>query len=202
LWIVVSAVATVVAALVQWRIRTLFVSGPDFIVAHYLGYDFLAQDVGYVATMVGAIVISGAQWLLLRRYRLAVGWWMPATVAAGTVDALVLVPSVLRAVLGLAGSPTVPTFNVVVAAGGAALLASGLLVGAAQWLVLRGSGRSVAIGWIPATVLGGVLAGSITTALSSQVRGLPTLLVLSALAAVGSLLLAGVQAPVLRRLLS
>lgn len=199
-WIVVSTIATVVAALLQWRIRTIFLSGPDFIVAHYLGYDFLAQDLGYVATVIGAIIVSGAQWLLLRRYRVAVDWWMPVTVVAGTLDAVVLVPSVLRAVQGLAGNPAVPTLNIVVAAGGAALGASGLVVGIAQWLVLRGNGRTVAIGWIPATVLGGVMAGSITTVISSHVRSFPPVLVLSALAGVGALLLAAVQGAILRRL--
>lgn len=199
-WIVVSTIAAVVAALVQWRIRTLFLGGPDFIVAHYLGYDFLAQDLGYVATVIGAIVVSGAQWLLLRHYRLAVDWWMPATAVAGTLDAVVLIPNVLHAIYSLAGNPAEPTLNVVVAAGGAALGASGLLVGTAQWLVLRGSGRTVAIGWIPATVLGGVMAGSITSAISSHVRSLPPVLLISALAAVGALLLAAVQGPILRRL--
>jgi hypothetical protein len=201
-WLVVSTIATVVAALVQWRIRTIFLSGPDFIVAHYLGYDSLAQDLGYVATVIGTILVSGAQWLLLRRYRLAVDWWIPVTVVAGTLDAVVLIPSVLRAVQGLAGNPTVPTLNVVVAAGGAALAASGLLVGTAQWFVLRGGGRTVAIGWIPATVVGGVIAGSITTAISSEVRSLPSALVLSALAAIGALLLAAVQGPILRKIVA
>jgi len=198
-WIVISTIAAIVAALIQWRIRTLFLSGPDFILAHSLGYDFLAQDLGYVATVLGVIVVSGAQWLLLRHYRLAVDWWVPATAVAGTLDAVVLIPTVLRAVYSLAGHPAMPTLNVVVAAGGAALAASGLLVGTAQWFVLRGNGRTVAIGWIPATVLGGVMAGSITTAISSHVR-LPPVLVISALAAVGALLLAAVQAPILRRL--
>ena len=201
-WIVVSTIATFVAALLQWRIRTILFSGPDFIVAHSLGYDFLAQDLGYVATVIGALVVSGAQWLLLRRYRLAVGWWMPVTVVAAMLDAALLIPSVLRIVQGLAGNPTVPTLNVIVAAGGAALAASGLLVGTAQWFVLRGSRRTVAIGWIPATVVGGVLAGGITTAIGSNVRSLPPVLVLSALAALGALLLAAVQAPILRRLVA
>lgn len=180
----------VAAALAAWRVRTLFIGGPEF----------LGRILGYMATVVGAIAISGAQWLLLRRYRLPVDWWVPATVTASLLSAVVLIPNVLGAVLGQADGPGGPDLSVAVMAGGAALAGAGLLVGSAQWLVLRGPRRSAALAWIPASVIGGALAGSITTLIGSHLVGLPLLLFLGVPAAVGSLLQAGVQGPVLGQL--
>jgi hypothetical protein len=180
-------VGAVAAALAAWRVRTLFIGGPEF----------LGRILGYAATVVAALVISGAQWLLLRRYRFPVDWWVPATVTASLLGAVVLIPNVLRAVLGQASGPGGPNLSSAVMAGGAALAGAGLLVGTAQWLVLRGPGRSAALAWIPASGIGGALAGSVTTMISSHLIGLPIFLFLGVLAAVGAVLQAAVQAPVL-----
>jgi len=189
-WIAVSMVGAVAAALAAWRVRTLIIGGPEF----------LGRNLGYVAKVVEAMVISGAQWLLLRRYRLPVDWWVPTTVTANLLTAVVVIPNVLGAILGKAGGPGGPNMSIAVIAGGAALASAGLLVGSAQWLVLRGLGRRAAFAWIPASVVGGGLAGSATTLISSHLVGMPAFVFLGVVAAVGALLQAAIQAPVLGRL--
>jgi len=187
LWIVVSVIAGVLAALAAWQIRTFFIRGPAYI----------SQDARYVGTVVEALILGGAQWLVLRRYRLAVDWWVPVWVAANLLNVIVVIPSVLRLVDG-AGviSPTTAMI-----AGASALAAAGLVVGTGQALVLRGSAGNVAWAWVPATIIGGALAGAVTTAISVQLFGLSYVVFLSVLTATGALLTAASQAPVLLRLL-
>jgi hypothetical protein len=57
LWIVVSVIGGVLAALAAWQIRSLFIRGPASI----------SQDARYVGTVVEALILGGAQWLVLRR---------------------------------------------------------------------------------------------------------------------------------------
>ena len=190
LWIVVSVIGGVLGALVAWRVRALLtVPAPAFVV------DLLR----YLATILSAAIAAGAQWLLLRRYRLEVYWWVPATVIAVLLTAIIVIPSVLRHAVGPL-TAVHPTDTVT--AGGAALAAAGLVIGAAQALVLRNSVGNLAWAWIPATTVGGGLAGALTSALSSQLFGLPTVAFITLLAAVGALLISASQAPVLRRILS
>ena len=190
LWIVVSVIGGVLGGLVAWRVRALLsVPAPSFVV------DLLR----YLATILSAAIVAGAQWLLLRRYRLDVYWWVPATVIAVLLTAIIVIPSVLRhAVDPLAAVHPGDT----VIAGGAALAAAGLVIGAAQAIVLRNSVGNRAWAWIPATAIGGGLAGAVTSALSSQLFGLPTFAFISLLAALGALLISAAQATVLHRLLS
>jgi hypothetical protein len=189
-WIVVSVIGGVLGALVAWRVRALLtVPAPAFVV------DLMR----YLATILSAAIAAGAQWLLLRRYRLEVYWWVPATVIAVLLTAIIVIPSVLRhAVDPLTAVHPRDT----VIAGGAALAAAGLVIGAAQAMVLRNSVGNRAWAWIPATAIGGGLAGALTSALSSQLFGMPPIITLSVLAAIGGLLISVSQAPVLYRLLS
>jgi hypothetical protein len=187
LWIVVSVIGGVLAALAAWQIRTFFIRGPAFI----------SQDARYVGTLVEALILGGAQWLVLRRYRLAVDWWVPVLVAANLLNVIVVIPSVLRLYDG-AGVISPATAMI---GGASALAAAGLVVGTGQALVLRGSAGNVAWAWVPATIIGGAFAGAVTTAVSVQLFGLSYVVFLSVLTATGALLRAASQAPVLLRLL-
>src|SRR5438445_2472100 len=129
LWILVSIAAAVAGALLAWRIRTLFVRGPES----------LGELLRYLATIAAAVILSGAQWAFLRRYRLDVYWWVPATVAASLVDAVVVIPSVL----GLFVTPAAAgpmSQNTAIAAGAAALAAAGVVALAAPARAPRPSG--------------------------------------------------------------
>jgi len=187
LWIVVSVVGGVLAALAAWQIRSLFILGPASI----------SQDARYVGTVVEALILGGAQWLVLRRYRLAVDWWVPVLVAADLLNNIVVIPSILHLING-AGviSQATAMFG-----GASALAAAGLVVGTGQAFVLRGSAGNLVWAWVPATIIGGALAGAATTALSVQLFGLSYVIFLSALTATGALLIAACQAPVFLRVL-
>jgi len=124
---------------------------------------------------------------------------VPATVAASVLAVLVVIPTVGRVVVPPGGS-ILP--GAAVLSGGAAVGAAGLVIGAAQALVLRASAGNIASLWIPVTGIGGGLAGAVTSALSIQLPGLPALVAIGLLSAVGALLISASQAPVLRRLLS
>ena len=187
LWIIVSVIGAVVAALVAWQVRTFFAAG----------MVFSGQSARYAATVVEALIVGGAQWLVLRRYRLLLDWWVPATVVANLLTAIVVIPSVLR----LADGSGVVSPATAMIADASALAAAGLVVGTAQALVLRGPVGNVAWAWVPATVIGGAFAGALTTALSAQLFGLPYIVFISLLTATGALLTAASQAPVLLRLL-
>lgn len=182
-------IGATLGALAAWRVRALLsVPAPALVV----------QAVRDLATILSATVAAGAQWLFLRRFRLDVYWWVPATVSASVVAALLVIPSVLGAATGPTGSVNP---GIAVIAGGVALAAAGLVIGTAQALVLRISSGNMAWAWVPATVVGGALAGTLTSALSSQLFGPPVFLSLSLIAGVGGLLIAVSQAPVLSRLL-
>lgn len=187
LWIVVSVIGGVLAALAGWQIRSFFVEGPSYI----------GQDARYVGTVVEALILGGAQWLVLRRYRLAVDWWVPVLVGANLLNASVVIPSILHLVDG-AGVTSQATAMI---GGASALAAAGFVVGTGQALVLRGSAGNLAWAWVPATIIGGAFAGAVTTVLSVQLLGLSYVVFLSVLTATGALIIAASQAPVLLRLL-
>jgi len=153
-WVVVSVIGGVLGALVAWRVRALLtVPAPAFV----------GDVLRYIATIVSATIAAGAQWLLLRRYRLDV-------------------------------------YSDPVIAGGAALAAAGLVIGAAQAIVLRASVGDKAWFWVPVTAIGGGLAGALASALSTQLIGLSTFAFISLLAAVGAFMISACQAPVVARL--
>jgi len=189
LWILVSVLAAVAGALVAWRIRVLILRGPAFT-------GDLLRDLG---TVVEVLIFSGAQWLLLRRYRLDVYWWVPASVSAGLVNAIIVIPNMLRILVAPASSGP-DSLATAVLSSAAALATAGLVLGTAQSLVMRSSGRNVVWLWIPATVLGGALAGAFTTALAFQLLRLPAAGFISVIAAAGAMFAAASQAPVLQRL--
>jgi len=190
LWLLVSVAGGLVGALLAWRIRALVDRGPGSI------GDLLR----YLATIAAAVILSGAQWVFLRRYRLEVYWWVPASVAASLVDALVVIPSVLGFFV-TPGATGPVSQNVAIVTGALALAAAGAVAGGAQAWVLRTSAGQIAWAWIPATVVGGALAGALTTAISSQLFGLPAFGTISVVAAIGALLVAASQIPVLLRIL-
>ena len=93
------------------------------------------------------------------------------------------------------------TIGMAIASGAITLATAGLIVGVAQAVVLRLSAGGVALLWIPATVLGGALAGALTTALAAQLFGLPALVTIGLVAATGSLMNAAAQAPIFLRVI-
>ena len=189
LWIGVSVAGSVAGALAAWQVRSLYELGPAF---RHL-------DMGYVATVVNALIFSGGQWFVLQRYKLDAYWWVPATVAANLLTAIIVIPTILN--LFVPPSGTVISHGMAILSGGAALAAAGLVVGMAQALVLRGSAGSIAWAWVAATVAGGALAGAGTSALSAELFGLTYFMILSAVAAMGAFLAAACQAPVFLRLI-
>ena len=184
LWIVGTVVGAALGALAAWQVRTLATQ----------------LDVAYAATVVSVLISSGVQWFLLRRYRVDAYWWVPATVAANLITAIVVIPTVLNMFAPPSGD-LISAGTAMMLSGAAALATAGLVVGTAQALVLRGSAGNIAWAWIPATIVGGALAGALTTALSAQFFGLPAFATISLVAATGALLTSASQAPVFLRVL-
>ena len=90
--------------------------------------------------IVGA-ALGTSQWVLLRRLRANARWWIPASAAGlgiGLAAGVVLVEQAGRALTG--GRVNVAMLGIGTRAGSMAVigLASGVALGAAQWLVLRG----------------------------------------------------------------
>jgi hypothetical protein len=142
---------------------------------------------------------------VLRHYRFDAFWWVPATIAGNFAAVAIVVPGVINVVLGRGVSPV--HANSAVVFGAVALASSGLVVGTAQAWILRTTAGNFAWLWIPATVLGGALAGAVTTALSPTLfqavvdHGLPILALVSVANAVGALMTSICQAPILARVL-
>lgn len=195
LWIVVSILGAAIGAIVAWEMRSLVVLSP----APEQGL------VGSAATLLSALILAGGQWLVLRHYRFDAFWWVPATIAGELVAAAIVVPAVINLALGRGVSPV--NSNSAVVFGAVALATGGLVVGTAQALVLRTTAGNFAWLWIPATMLGGALAGAVTTALSPTLfqavvdHGLPIVVLLGVASVVGALMRSVCQAPILARLL-
>jgi hypothetical protein len=189
LWIAVTVIGAVVGALAAWQVRQLALSGSPSLL-----YAFR-----YIANVLEAVIAAGAQWYLLKRYRLEVYWWVPATVSARLVAMIVVIPSVIGLFVRPGGTDI--TLTTAVISGAAALAAAGCVVGAAQAVVLRSSAGNIAWAWVPATIVGGAFAGAATSGISVQLFGLPFFVVLTVVTAIGALLMAASQAPVLLRLL-
>ena len=190
IWVLVSVLGAVAGALAAWQLRSLLPG--------HGGPASLEQDLAYVATGISVLLSSGAQWLVLRRYRVDAYWWVPATIVAELVAVSFIIPGVFN--LLYAQPPGSPVIGTAMFAGATALGAAGLLVGVTQSVVLRSSARNLAWLWIPATMLGGAFAGALTTALSSQLLGLPPFGTISLVAAASGLLTAACQAPVFARI--
>src|SRR5207245_10397325 len=170
LWIVVAVVGAALGALAAWQVRTLA----------------MQLDVAYAATVVSVLISSGVQWFLFRCYRVHAYWWVPATVAASLITAIVVIPTVLNVFAPPSGDLISP--RTAMLSGAAALATAGLVVGTAQALVLRGSAGNIAWAWIPATIVGGALAGALTTALSAQFFRLPAFATVRLVRSTGALL--------------
>jgi hypothetical protein len=194
-WIVVSILGAAIGAIVAWEMQSRVLLGP----APVQGL------VGSSATLLSAFILAGGQWLVLRHYRFDAFWWVPATIAGNFVAAAIVVPGVINLALGRGVSPV--NANSAIVFGAVALATGGLVVGTAQALVLRMTAGNFAWLWIPATMLGGALAGAVTTALSPTLfqavvdHGLPIVVLLGAASAVGALIRSVCQTPILARIL-
>lgn len=192
LWIPASVVGAAVGAMVAGEIRTIGVSTNS---------ATAFEALRYLATIVSAALAASAQWWVLRRARLDVYWWVAGTVAAQLVASILVIPSVLKLFAPQAlAQPFNRSLVATMLTGAAALAAGGLLVGTAQTLILRISSGRTAWVWVPATVVGGALAGSVTSALSMELLVLPPLIAVGVAAATGSLLVAASQLVILARL--
>ncbi|HEY9288781.1 MAG TPA: hypothetical protein VIT43_12250 [Candidatus Dormibacteraeota bacterium] len=192
LWVPACVAGAAVGAIVAAEVRTLGASTNS---------NATIEALRYLATIASAAIAAAAQWWVLRRARLDAYWWVPGTVAAQLLATILLIPSVLRLFLPVS---TFQSFNPSLAQamviGGVALAAGGLLVGGAQAFILRKSvGRSAWL-WVPASMVGGALAGSVTSALSSHFLMLAPLVAVGLAAATGSVLVAASQLVVLIRL--
>src|SRR2546423_6359498 len=163
LWIGVTVAGSVAGALAAWQVRSLYERGPAV----------LHVDLGYLATVVNALIFSGGQWFVLQRYKLDAYWWVPATVAANLLAAIIVIPTILN--LFVPSSGAVITHAMAMLSGGAALAAAGLVVGMAQALVLRGSAGKIAWALVSATIARGRLAGGLADTPSAPVLESPPL---------------------------
>lgn len=139
-----------------------------------------AAPPAWVAAAVGGallgMTIGGAQWLVVRRHRLASGgwWWVLASLIAATIG-LALGAALAEAFAPLAARPPDREAAARMALTQAALTAGvtgavfGLVFGAAQWLALRTQhGLSAwwiaanALAWMAALILAAVLAPQLT----------------------------------------
>lgn len=193
LWIPASVVGAAVGAMVAFEIRSAGAS---------MNSNAAQEALRYVATIASAGLAAAAQWWVLQRARVDAYWWLPGTVAAQLLASILVIPSALNLFIPVSPfSPFHPSLAQVMIASGAALAAGDLVVGGAQALILRASVGRVAWLWVPATVVGGALAGAATTGLSSHLLALTPLVAVSLAAATGSLLVAVCQLAVLPRLL-
>lgn len=122
--------------------------------------------------IVGAF-LGTSQWILLRRRLENARWWIPASAAGlglGLAGGIVLVEQIGRAVTG--GQINVRTLSVPERAASMAVvgLASGLALGAAQWLVLRRHTR-LARRWFWASTLAFTVSLCISSLLADLVFG-------------------------------
>jgi hypothetical protein len=195
LWIGVTVLGAVIASLLAWRLRSL---NPHSLSAQ--------QFVAFIVAVETALLISAGQWLVLRRFKLDAYWWIPASVGADVVAAFIIVPPIISLALatGIIRQINIDgglSFGILSAA------ASGLVIATAQALVLRGSAGKLVWAWIPATMVGGVLAVMVTNALWVPLidaiigAGLPVGGLIGLLAAVGAVVASACQSPLIARLL-
>ena len=194
LWIIVSVVGAALGAIPAWEIRSRAFVAP-----------ILEQQLAvYAATVVSAFITAGAQWLVLRKSRVDAFWWVPATVAANLLAAVIVVPAIVT--VALRGVSPINS-NTAVIFGTITLATWGLVVGTAQTLVFRKTVGNRAWLWLTATLPGYALAGAVTSALSpaefdAVIRyGLPIFAIVSLSNAIGALLTSACQAPILARYL-
>jgi hypothetical protein len=110
---------------------------------------FTNKVVGEILSFIPfGIVVGLSQWLVLRKIIKGSGWWILATT--------------LGATLGLAGTNVIHSaligVNVYILAGSLGMAALGLVVGMAQWWILRGQ-LGKAGWWIPASAAGWFAGG-------------------------------------------
>ncbi|MCC6456844.1 MAG: hypothetical protein IT328_17950 [Caldilineaceae bacterium] len=150
----------------EWTVATLagYAVGILAILPGVVGLAYAAQPEMLIGLVSGAVIggaLGIAQWLVLRRYTEVPFWWILACIVGSMIglsigmalgDSLAL-PAV-RAATREAAASTLP-WRVVLQAGLSGLLL-GVMLGAAQWLVLRSALRS-ANWWILASGLGWML---------------------------------------------
>jgi hypothetical protein len=194
LWICVTILGAVIASMVAWWLRSLYPRGPISV----------QELVAFIIAIETELLIATGQWLVLRRYQVPARWWIPASVAANVAAAFIIVPPIIGVAVAMGGIRPI-TVDGGLSYGMLSAVASGIVIGTAQALVLRGSGRKLMVAWIAATVLGGVLATVVTNALAWPLfdasARLPILGMIGLLVAVGALAASACQTPVLVRLL-
>jgi hypothetical protein len=159
----------------EWTVATLagYAVGTLAILPGVVGLAYAAQPEILIGLVSGAVIggaLGIAQWLVLRRYIEMTFWWILACILGGMIglsigmalgDSLAL-PAV-RAATREAAAGALP-WRVILQAGiSGALL--GVMLGAAQWLVLRGAVRSAGwwiivsgLGWMLGLGLGALIA--------------------------------------------
>jgi hypothetical protein len=182
-WTLATVVGYTLAILgiLPWVVRLAYTAQPEL-----------------VSGLAGGAVLGGAlgsaQWLVLRRHaREVTGWWLLASIAGG----------LLGLALGMALADTIALPSLTATTREAAMRASawrvalqtgvtgavlGVVLGGAQWLVLRRSLRPAGwwilvngLGWMAGMALGAVLAAPasvigallITSITSGAISGLP-----------------------------
>lgn len=194
LWICVTVLGAVIASLIAWQLRSM---NPHSVSAQQL--------VAFIVAVETELLISTGQWLVLRRYRVEADWWIPASVVANVAAAFIVAPTIISLAIATGGLRPVTTdaglsYAILSAA------VSGLVIGTAQALVVRRSGAQLVWTWIPATMIGGVMAVVVINASSPPLidaiigRGLPFSLLIALLTAVGAFLGSACQTPILLRL--
>ena len=195
LWVGVTVVGAVLASLVAWRLRSL---NPHSVSAQQL--------VAYIVAVETELLISAGQWLVLRRFKVEAYWWIPASLAADVVAAFIIAPPIISLALATGAIRPISvdgglSYGILSAA------VSGLVIASAQSLALRGYAGKLLWAWIPVTVVGSVLAVVVTNALWLPLidavwgHGLPVVLLIGILAAIGALVASACQTPILMRLL-
>src|SRR5438552_1190799 len=144
LWVGVTVVSAVLASLVAWRLRSLDPAGPVWV----------QQVVAFAVAAETELIISTAQWLVLRSRKLDALWWVPVSVAANVAAAFVIIPPIIGLALA-AGMIQPVTADGARSFGMLSLALSGLVVGFAQMFVWRGAaGKATwAWVWVPTTVI-------------------------------------------------
>jgi hypothetical protein len=194
-WIGVTLIGSVLASQAGWQLRWIERGG-----------SIQSQQVViFLSAIIGELILGGGQWLVLWRHKVDAYWWIPASVIGNVVAALLVVPAVTSLALR-AGIVQPLNHGGALAFGIVSLATSGVVVGFAQALVFRPLRGGIAWIWIPATVLGGAIAATLTNALSPVIiQAMPIVAfpddVIGALAAVGALAVSACQAPILVRLL-
>jgi hypothetical protein len=195
-WIAATTVGAMLAAGIGGQMHTIRPSSASF-----------QQLAAFASAVLYGLIVAGGQWLVLRRFKLELDWWVPATIAANVAVELIVLPAVITLAVNSGLVEATPFGGAALVLGTLSLLTTGLIVGPTQTLVLRAARGNIALWWIPATVVGQLITAGADYAIAPAIidatlrLDLPVAVVIGAVAAVGGLALSICQTPVLLRLL-